>query len=67
MAPFNSYADVKAALDAEAANWNNVQGHTDEAVRKHALAARDCWHNYQHPAPAPAPYVPPPPPPLLAA
>jgi len=63
MAPFNSYADVKAALDAESANWNNVQGHTDEAVRAHALAARDCWHNYQHPAPAPAPYVPPPPPP----
>ena len=63
MAPFNSYADVKAALDAEAANWNNVQGHTDEAVRKHALDARDWWHNYQHPAPAPAPYVPPPPPP----
>jgi hypothetical protein len=66
---FNSYADVQAALNAESANWNNTQGHQDEAVREHALAARDWWHNYQNPAPqhhhapAPAPYVPPPPPP----
>lgn len=60
---FSSYADVQAALNAEAANWNNTQGHQDAAVRAHALAAREWWHNYQHPAPAPAPAPPPPPPP----
>ena len=65
---FNSYADVQAALNAESANWNNTQGHQNAAVREHALAAREWWNNYQHPAPqqhhapAPAPYVPPPPP-----
>lgn len=60
---FSSYADVQAALNAEAANWNNTQGHQDAAVRAHALAAREWWHNYQHPAPAPPPAPPPPPPP----
>ena len=63
---FNSYADVEAALNAEAANWNNTQGHQNAAVRAHALAARDWWHNYQalSPAPPPAPPPPPPPPPV---
>ncbi len=60
---FNSYADVEAALNAEAANWNNTQGHQNAAVRAHALAARDWWHNYQAPSPAPPPAPPPPPPP----
>ena len=64
---FSSYADVQAALNAEAANWNNTQGHQDAAVRAHALAAREWWNNYQHPAPAahhhPPPPAPPPPPP----
>ena len=60
---FNSYADVKAALDAEAANWNSTQGHQDAAVRAHALAARDWWHNYSAPPPPPPPAPPPPPPP----
>lgn len=64
---FNSYADVAAALKAESDVWSAGKGHTDEAVRQHALAARDWWHSQQHsgggsPAPAPAPYVPPPPP-----
>lgn len=60
---FSSYADVQAALNAEAANWNNTQGHQNAAVRAHALAARDWWHNYSHPAPSPPPAPPPPPPP----
>jgi len=59
---FNNYADVQAALDREHQAWlrGETVGRTQEGQ-----AARDWWHNYQHPAPAPAPapYVPPPPPP----
>ena len=64
---FSNYGDVAAALAAESANWNNTQGHQDEAVRKHAMKARDWWNSYQQPsspaAPPPPPPAPPPPPP----
>lgn len=57
---FSNYADVQAALDREHQAWlkGETVGRTQEGQ-----AARDWWHNYQHPAPAPAPAPPPPPPP----
>ena len=67
---FSNYGDVAAALAAESANWSPTAGHTDPAVRAHALAARQWWNSYQQqsspaapPPPPPAPPPPPPPPP----
>ena len=37
---FNSYADVAAALKAESDVWSKGQGHTNDAIRQNALAAR---------------------------
>jgi hypothetical protein len=60
---FNSYADVEAALKAESDVWSKGQGHTDEAVRQNALAAREWWSNYQNTSAQQAPPLPPPVPP----
>jgi hypothetical protein len=64
---FQNYADVEAALKAESDVWSRGQGHTDDAVRQNALAAREWWANYQAPKPQPpspsSPSSPPPPPP----
>lgn len=64
MSEFKSYADVVAALAEESKVWSAGQGHTDEAVRNRALAAREWWANYTPPAQAPATPPPPAPPPV---
>lgn len=70
---FRDYSDVAAALAEESRVWSAGQGHTDEAVRNRALAAREWWANYQQPSPGgggpppPPPAPPPPPPPPPAA
>jgi hypothetical protein len=65
---FNSYADVAAALKAESDVWSKGQGHTNDAIRQNALAARAWWNSQQSsssaPTSTPAPPPPPPAPPL---
>jgi hypothetical protein len=66
---FGSYADVEAALKAESDVWSQGKGHTNEAVRQNALAARAWWNSqqtssYSAPTSTPAPPPPPPAPPL---
>ena len=57
---FNSYADVAAALKAESDVWSKGQGHTNDAIRQNALAARAWWNSQQSsssaPTSTPAPY-----------
>lgn len=60
---FKDYSDVAAALQEESRVWSAGQGHTDEAVRQRALAAREWWANYQSTPTTPSAPSPPPPPP----
>ena len=60
---FNNYADVEAALKAESDVWALNQGHTNEAVRQNAIAAREWWNSYQSQQSPTLPPPPPPPPP----
>ena len=60
---FNNYADVEAALKAESDVWALGQGHTNEAIRQNAIAAREWWNSYQSQQSPTLPPPPPPPPP----
>lgn len=62
---FRDYSDVAAALQAESEVWAAGQGHTNEAVRQRALAAREWWANYQNQV-SQANSAPPPPSPTPA-
>jgi hypothetical protein len=55
---FQNYSDVAAALKAESDVWGRGQGHTDDAARQHALAAREWWNNYQAPPNFPPSFSP---------
>lgn len=59
---FRDYSDVAAALQAESNVWAAGQGHTDEAIRQRALAAREWWASQQTTPSSPTTSTPPPPP-----